>query len=151
MVHKQGKKQRHSAHQTQWAAQFAVASELCKHSYEVALTMGNHPLVDLMVISPNRVPFFIDVKGQYKPNFWPVRPRKTTDKLFYVFAMVPENAEKQFFVMTQSQVNEGIQKDLEHARKLRKAKGLRGEPAEFPGIQRKFAEQFKDAWKSLPD
>ena len=40
----QDKKQRHSAHQTQWAAQFAVASELCKRGYEVALTMGNHPM-----------------------------------------------------------------------------------------------------------
>jgi hypothetical protein len=28
-------------HQTQWAAQFAVASELCKRGYEVSFTMGN--------------------------------------------------------------------------------------------------------------
>ena len=30
--------------QTQWTAQFAVASELCKRGYEVAFTMGNHPV-----------------------------------------------------------------------------------------------------------
>jgi len=150
MVHEQDKKQRHSAHQTQWAAQFAVASELCKRGYEVALTMGNHPLVDLMVVSPQRHPFLVDVKGQYKPNFWPVRPKKTTDKLFYVLALVPENSRNRFFILTQDQVNEGIGIDLEHARALRKAKGLRGEPGEFPGIQRKFAERFEDAWKSFP-
>jgi hypothetical protein len=150
MVHEQHKKQRHSAHQTQWAAQFAVASELCKRGYEVALTMGNHPLIDLMVISPNGVPFLVDVKGQYKPNFWPVRPKKTTDKLFYVLALVPEDTGNGFFILTQDQVNEGIQTDLEHARALRKAKGLRGPPGEFPGIQRKFAERFEDAWKSFP-
>jgi hypothetical protein len=37
-------------HQTQWAAQFAVASELCKRGYEVSFTMGNvAPVADLMV------------------------------------------------------------------------------------------------------
>jgi hypothetical protein len=44
-----GRKTRHSTHQTQWAAQFAVASELCKRNYEVALTLGNHPVIDLMM------------------------------------------------------------------------------------------------------
>jgi hypothetical protein len=40
-------------HQTQWAAQFAVASELCKRGYEVSFTMGNTtPIADLMVVSP---------------------------------------------------------------------------------------------------
>src|ERR1700687_3100631 len=115
-------------HQTQWAAQFAVASELCKRGYEVALTMGNHPVVDLMVYSPKGRAFFVDVKGQYKPNFWPVRPKATRGKLFYVLALVPENARNQFFILTQDQVNEGIRVDLEHAKALRKAKGLRGEP-----------------------
>jgi hypothetical protein len=39
--------------QTQWAAQFAVASELCKRGYEVSLTMGNAtPVADLMLVSP---------------------------------------------------------------------------------------------------
>jgi hypothetical protein len=146
----QGDKQRHSAHQTQWAAQFAVASELCKRGYQVALTLGNHPLIDLMVISPNGVLFLVDVKGQYKPNFWPIRPKKTTDKLFYVLALVPDNAPNQFFILTQDQANEGIQSDLEYARTVRAGKGLTGEPGEFPGIQRRFAESFKDAWTSLP-
>ena len=46
---KEGRKrpqQRRSAHRTQWAAQFAVASELCKRNYQVALTLGNHPTID---------------------------------------------------------------------------------------------------------
>lgn len=35
-------------HFTQWAAQFAVASELCKRGYEVAFTLGhNTPLADM--------------------------------------------------------------------------------------------------------
>jgi hypothetical protein len=56
-------------HQTQWAAQFAVASELCKRGYEVSFTLGhNTPLADLTAISPEEhFKFLIDVKG------WPPR------------------------------------------------------------------------------
>jgi hypothetical protein len=90
------------------------------------------------------------VKGQYKPNFWPVRPKKSRDKLFYVLAFVPEDAPNEFFILTQDQVNEGIRTDLEHASALRKAKGLSGHPSDFRGFQRKFALDFKDAWKALP-
>lgn len=43
---------RRSVHRTQWASQFAVASELCKRGYQVAFTMGNHPSVDITVWSP---------------------------------------------------------------------------------------------------
>jgi len=95
-----------------------------------------------MVISPNGVPFLVDVKGQYRPNFWPIHPKKTTDKLFYVLALVPDNAPNQFFILTQDQASEGIEADLEHARAVRAGKGLTGDPGEFPGIQRKFAERF---------
>lgn len=54
--------EKHSAHQTQWAAQFGVASELCKRGYQVALTMGNHPIVDLMVVSPQGLQFSIQAE-----------------------------------------------------------------------------------------
>jgi hypothetical protein len=83
-------------HQTQWAAQFAVASELCRRGHQVAFTMGNHPKIDLMVLSPKGTPYVIDVKGQYKTNFWPVKPREKRDGdglLFYVFAFVPDPKE----------------------------------------------------------
>src|SRR5215471_14263085 len=86
---KQAQKERQSAHRTKWAAQFAVASELCKRGYEVALTRGNYPVVDLMILSPAGVPFLIDVIGQSKKNFWPVRRKRARGKLFYVLAFVP--------------------------------------------------------------
>ncbi len=59
-------------------------------------------------------------------------------------------ARNQFFILTQDQVSEGVRIDLEHAKALRKAKGLGGEPGDFPGIQRSFAQRFEDAWKALP-
>jgi hypothetical protein len=54
----------------QWAAQFAVASELCKRGYEVSFTMGNAtPVADLMLVSPKlKRMFLIDVKGLYRKN-----------------------------------------------------------------------------------
>jgi hypothetical protein len=52
-------------HFTQWAAQFAVASELCKKGYEVSFTLGhNTPLADIMAISPEqKIMFLIDVRA----------------------------------------------------------------------------------------
>jgi hypothetical protein len=60
-------KEKRSPHRTQWAAQFAVASELCKRGYEVSFTTGNAtPLADLTVVSPtSKKSFLIDVKGLY--------------------------------------------------------------------------------------
>ena len=57
-----------SGHQTQWAAQFAVASELCIRGYEVALTSGHTtPVADLMAVSPiENEMFLVDVKGLYQ-------------------------------------------------------------------------------------
>jgi len=59
---------RRSAHQTQWAAQFAVASELCNRGCQVALTLGNHPMIDIMVKSPRGRSFHVDVKGATPNN-----------------------------------------------------------------------------------
>lgn len=62
-------------HQTQWAAQFAVASELCKRGYEVAFTSGHTtPVADLMVVSPiTKAMFLVDVKGLYRMNPWLIK------------------------------------------------------------------------------
>lgn len=86
-------------HQTQWAAQFAVASELCKRDYEVALTLGdNTPLADLMVMSPTTEKhFLIDVKGLASKNYWTVKKKKERDDLYYIFVLVPRNYENRFF------------------------------------------------------
>ena len=148
---KQVNKPRRSAHQTQWAAQFAVASELCKRGYEVALTMGNHPIVDLMVTSPKGMPFVIDVKGQYRKNPWPVSPKEPRAKLFYVLAFVPDNESNEFFILTQGQVNRAIQANWKRAIGRRRAKGLvrRGDNR-FPVVERDFAARYKNQWNALP-
>jgi hypothetical protein len=147
----QAQKERESAHRTQWAAQFAVASELCKRGYEVALTMGNHPVIDLMVVSPKGVPFLIEVKGQYKKKFWPVRLKKARGKLFYVLAFVPDVGQNRFFILTQEAVKKEIRRDLQHAIARRKDRGLHGEPLSFPNVEWGFAKKHEGTWKVLPE
>jgi hypothetical protein len=141
-------KVRRSVHQTQWAAQFAVASELCKRGYQIALTMGNHPTVDLMAISPKGKSFKIDVKGLYKENFWAVRERQVLEELYYVFAFVPDKKLNRFYVLTQAQVNAEIRKVIETARKRALEKGKSGESAEkFPGVSWKFVQSWENKWE----
>jgi hypothetical protein len=101
-------------HQTQWAAQFAVASELCKRGYEVALTMGHTtPLADLMIVSPvEKQMFLIDVKGLYRMNPWIISRKQLRSGLYYVLAYVPRDEPNQFFVMTQGQAYRLIEEEL---------------------------------------
>src|SRR5438477_10252236 len=93
-------------HQTQWAAQFAVASELCKRGYEVAFTSGHTtPIADLMVVSPTgKTQFLVDVKGLYRKNPWVIKRKEKRSNLFYILAYVPEDEPNQFFIMSQAQV-----------------------------------------------
>jgi hypothetical protein len=136
-------------HYTQWAAQFAVASELCKRHYEVAFTLGhNTPLADLMVISPKEHrQFLIDVKGLAKRNYWEVSRHVTRDDLFYVFALVAHDAPNQFFIARQHEVNACI--DAEFAR-LKPEKQALGIKANRLGLRWRDTKPFADQWHALP-
>jgi len=138
---KQVQRENQSAHQTKWAAQFAVASELCKRGYEVALTRGNYPVVDLMILSPAGVPFLIDVIGQSKKNFWPVRRKRARGKLFYVLAFVPNVGQNRFFILSREVIE----------REIRRASGLDGEPISLPNVGWDSVKKHEDAWKILPE
>ncbi len=144
--------ERRSVHRTQWAAQFAVASELCKRGYQVAFTMGNHPAVDLMVISPKGESFSIDVKGLYKRNFWVVSPKEQRHNLFYVFAFVPDRGQNEFFVLDQSTVSRLVQAEFDRARANRIEKGTSLENIErFPCIPWEIVRGYSDKWEeTLP-
>jgi len=144
-------RKRRSSHQTQWAAQFAVASELCKRGYEVALTMGNHPTKDIMVCGPSGGSFGIDVKGLYKRNYWAVREKPERPDVFYIFTLVPEGAPNRFFILTQAEVNAGIREDLARARRSAVEKGRSPDAiADFPGVAWSYAEEFENRWDKLP-
>ncbi len=139
------RKERRSVHRTQWASQFAVASELCKRGYEVSFTMGNTaPVADLMVVSPKgRQMFLIDVKGLYKINPWAIKRKSARNGLFYVLAYVPDDSPNRFFVLSQGQVNLFIKQELE---RLGRPDGYK-----MTGILWKQAEGHEDRWDVLPD
>lgn len=142
-----------SRHQTQWTAQFAAASELCKRGYQVALTLGNHPTVDLMVVSPSGKQFLVDVKGQYRRNFWPVKRRPKSNDLFYVLAFVPDDGPNRFFVMTNEQVEQAIEANIAAWRARRAAKGIAEKPGDldsWTGVDERIARQNENAWGVLP-
>jgi hypothetical protein len=131
-------------HQTQWAAQFAVASELCKRGYEVSFTMGNStPLADLMVVSPvSKEMFLIDVKGLYRINPWMMKRKIERENLFYVLAYVPEGAQNEFFVMAQRTAYKIIDEELKRLNR----------PQDYPvtGFVWKCALEHRSAWNILP-
>jgi hypothetical protein len=131
--------------QIQWAAQFAVASELCKRDYEVSFTMGNTaPVADLMVASPLKGEMFlVDVKGMNRVNPWIIKRKAPLAMLFYVLAYVPANAPNDFFVLRQQDADALIAAELKRLNR----------PENYPvtGIGWKAALQFRNAWDVLPD
>jgi hypothetical protein len=131
-------------HQTQWAAQFAVASELCKRGYEVAFTSGHTtPVADLMVVSPTKKEMFlVDVKGLYRPNPWLIKRKPPRVNLFYVLAYVPTGEPNQFFIMTQLQATQFIEDELVRLE--------RPDDYSVTGFVWKLALPHKDSWDILP-
>lgn len=133
-----------SGHRTQWAAQFAVASELCKRGYEVSFTLGHAtPLADLMAVSPLRKRMFlVDVKGLYRPNPWVVKRKPARAGLFYILAFVPDDATNRFFILTQARINRYVRSELSRL----------GRSDDYPmtGILWKQALKHEDAWGLLP-
>ena len=127
---------------TQWAAQFAVASELCKRGCEVSFTMGNcTPLADLMVLTPQGKHFLVDVKGQSTKNFWRIKAKEKRHDLFYVLCFVGDPAYNRFFPMSQSALhnlmdayrNSGVKYD-----------------ERFSGFNWGSALSFENEWGQLP-
>ena len=131
-------------HQTQWAAQFAVASELCKRGYEVSFTMGNTaPVADLMVVSPvKREMFLVDVKGMHRVNPWIIKRKAPRAMLFYVLAFVPDNAPNEFFVLRQQDTDALIAAELKRLN--------RSDNYPVSSNTWKLALQFRNTWDVLP-
>jgi hypothetical protein len=131
-------------HQTQWAAQFAVASELCKRGYEVAFTSGHTtPIADLMVVSPKaRTMFLVDVKGLYRMNPWVIKRKVKRDNLFYILAFVPNDQANRFFVLRQGDIDRHVKSELMRL----------GRPDDYPmtGITFNQATAHESAWDVLP-
>lgn len=135
---------RERSHQTQWAAQFAAASELCKRGYEVAFTSGHTtPIADLMVVSPNtKSMFLVDVKGLYRMNPWVIKRKPVRKNLFYILAFVPTNQPNRYFILSQRDIDRHVVSELTRL----------GRPDDYAmtGITFKQAVAHEEAWDVLP-
>src|SRR5437899_1917124 len=138
------KANRARGHQTQWTAQFAVASELCKRGYEVAFTSGHTtPIADLMVVSPRtKTMFLVDVKGLYRKNPWVIKRKEQRPNLFYILAFVPTDQPNRFFILSQAEINGYISSELKRL----------GRKDDYPmtGITFAQAMAHEAAWNILP-
>jgi len=145
-------KPRRDKNRTQWAAQFAVASELAKRGHEVAFTTGHHPMKDLLAVSPKGKPFAVDVKGQYAKNVWPVKKRPPNPYLYYIFAYVPHPGKNRFFILNQDEVNQRIDATFQSAaaNKLKKKGEVLDANDYFHGVTWKQIEEFDTCWDRLP-
>jgi hypothetical protein len=113
--------------------------------------MGNHPSVDLMVVSPKGIQFGVDVKGLYARNYWVIKPKPERPNLYYVLAFVPKGAANRYFILSQAQANAEIAANNEASIRRATAKGRI--VAEGPeGIPFAAAERYeaRDEWR-LPD
>ena len=96
---------------TQWAAQFAIAAELSRRGYTVALTLGSAKTLDIICTAPSGSPFKVEAKGTTNPEF--IRTKKIVlemelqQDLFLIVALVPGGeAPFRFFVLTHEDVRQ---------------------------------------------
>ena len=132
-------------YQTQWAAQFYVAAELTRRGYLVSLTLGNAPVADLLVVSPNGEHFMVDVKGQARKNFWLIKRRTPRDDLFYILVYLPKDEHPKFFILSSHE----LMREREEYRKRIESKGGKYRD-ELGGINWSTALKYENRWDKLP-
>ncbi|HKV53744.1 MAG TPA: hypothetical protein VJN94_03795 [Candidatus Binataceae bacterium] len=132
---------------TQWAAQWLVASELSRRGYVVSFTSGNcTPAADLSVSTPDGRLFEVDVKGHMGKNAWDVKRKHDRTTLYYVLVTlckthdINSRTPDRFAILTQAEANDLVtQYELTHPDTGRTGFNF---PASVP-----FEE---DAWEKLP-
>ncbi|MDE2284567.1 MAG: hypothetical protein KGK33_08140 [Hyphomicrobiales bacterium] len=106
----------------------------------MAFTLGhNTPLADLMVISPRKQHFIIDVKGQWAKSPWILKRKRKRTELYYVLALVPPTETNRFFILSQKIANKLVQ------RSRRKRPGQ-----QWDGFPFRSVGEYENKWKLLP-
>lgn len=133
-------------YKTQWAAQFFVAAELTRRDYLVSLTLGNAPVSDLLVQSPQGHPFTVDVKGQSTRNFWLIQPRNPNPDHYFVLVYLPrDNSSPRYFVVRSDEL-------MRKREDYRESKLQRGKYNDkLGGINWSTAFPYENQWTELPE
>ena len=120
----------------------AVAVQLRKKGYRVAPASTGSP-GDLVVQSAEQSQAFqVKVRGLRKPNGWILPPLPRPIGVFYVLALVPNDAPSRFFILSEAEAT----REAEVLRKrLRR-------PADYvvQGFNFSDGERYEDRWSTLP-
>ena len=138
-------------HYTSWAATLATAAELARRCYDVTITFGNTPKVDLLAAAKEGPAFKVQVKGisgeyalRIQKDFFDMPPQ---EDLFLFVVVVPQDTAKpfQFFIMTHKE----SKKAYTSQRKVRRD----GTPYKKgnEGLNWGVVKTYKDQWNKLPD
>jgi hypothetical protein len=136
-------------YKTQWTGQFAVAAELTRRGYLVAIPLGNLPARDLQCESPSGKSFSVQVKSLSSKTFFPLQKNfleKEKKNLYFVFVYIPEkyNQPLEYFILSHKQ--------LLNVWKKEKKKQI-GKPHKewAEGVFYKALFDFKNRWEILPN
>jgi hypothetical protein len=98
---------------------------------------------DLTAQSPHSgARFLVKVHGFRRRNEWILKPSPAVANLYYVLALVPADAPRRFFVMSQQQVLEEIERQ-----RIRLG---RSRDYNVQGFNFSTGERYKDCWATLP-
>jgi hypothetical protein len=120
----------------------AVEAQLRKNGYRVA-PASKGSAGDLVVQPAEQTRSFqVKVRGLRKPNGWILPPLPRPIGVFYVLALVPNDAPSRFFVLSEAEAT----REAEVLRKrLRR-------PADYvvQGFNFSDGERYEDRWSTLP-
>jgi hypothetical protein len=138
---------------TAWAATLATAAELTRQSYDVTLTFGNTPKVDLLCsASESGEQFKVQVKGVtdvkngvfIQKHFF---EDATKPDLFFVIVEVPSDDQPfRFFIMTHAQVKDAYRYWCE--KHPTRKDGKEYKPG-FDGLYWQAFKSYKDKWDNF--
>ena len=133
-------------YQTQWAAQFFAAAEICRRGHMVALTLGNAPQTDLVAISPAGNKYRVEIKGLSEPNWWLISPHRQAEAdLYFVLVHVPKDlTAPHFFILSSAEMVQEMAPVLAEI----DAKGLSESGA---GLRWKQGLPYENHWQTLPE
>ncbi|MBW3538930.1 MAG: hypothetical protein KY476_01545 [Planctomycetes bacterium] len=137
-------------HHTGLAGTFAVAAELSRRGFDVALTIGNTPTIDLLCASPTGHPFKIQVKSASTPNFVPIGKAwleaPPDDNLYLIVVLVSARGQSgfRFFILSHPEA-------VSLWANVPKTKP-NGEPyaSGWEGFSWTMIQSREDAWTTLP-
>ena len=120
----------------------AVRTQLSRLGYEASAANAG-TTSDLVARSPGSgATFSLKVHGLRRPNGWIVKLISTVPNLYYALVIVPVGAASRFFIMSQREVLDEIERQ-----RIRLDRSL---DYRVQGFNFSTGERYEDRWSTLP-